>query len=340
MNETNPFSAAIGEAARHTDMGTPRPGDPADRERPAKAEPDLSQMSRPQRMQHHATKYAAAYHAGGKPAADAYKQQHPEAAQLWLKPDLKIGTTKPPGYCAAVGSLAGLWLTEPGAADMTNREAVTYLDKQLGAHKRPANDLSRPMNKATRGRCEGVFADRGFTLPAHVKTLSGVKAAAKAALAGALPRGRAFGGIGSIADNLLTIGGKSFKIVPRHGRDYVRLYSQGTETLFRLDRLTDFLEQAGLLGDKPGGLPVIYTEGIGTSRNGLPDEGNVPGFPGTARSPPADCPELPGHPGTEHRTLSERIASLAAHSAAKAALHSNTPTYDGTGPDPLALLPA
>lgn len=267
MNETNPFSAAIGEAARHTDMGTPRPSDPADKERPPKAEPDLSQMSQPQRMQHHSRELAKGYHRGGKPAVDAYKQQHPEAAQLWLKPELKIGTTKPPGYCATVGKLVGMWLTVPDAANMTNREAVAYIDRELGAHQRPANDLSRPMNKATRERCEKVFADRGHTLPKHVKTLSGVKAAAKAALAGVLPQGRPFGGIGNIADNLLTIGGKGFKIVPRHSRDYVRFYSQGAETLFRLDRLADFLEQAGLLGNEPGGLPVIYTEGIGTPRN-------------------------------------------------------------------------
>lgn len=302
--------------------------------------PDLSNLTPDERRKALAEELRDIRFNGSPADVRDFQRQYPETADWRTRAVVTVAIPKPPGFANAIVSMVGSWLTSRDALRRTNRADVEALNATFGGERfNPANFLNRDLTEWYRGRIEEQFAKCGYQLPAAVKSLSDVKKAAKAAQAGTLPDATTFGTIGTLAGGKLTIGGKAFAVVEHRGHDYVRFHCDGTEARFRLDRLTDFLNQCGLL---TGQLTASTSTPLMRSMEGetVSDPGAIPASPGETVSDPAADTVLTVATGTEHRTLSERITSLVAHTAAKAALHSDTPAYDGTGPDPLAMLPA
>lgn len=257
----------------------------------------------------------AAFHNGGWPAVKELQERHPEAAGLALKVDALAFPPKPKGYYAAVGKMVGTWLTDSTATKRPNRQDMAALSAELGGPPRPANELSRNMNKPTRDRCRETFAAKGLTLPKTAKTLSQVKAAARAAQAAAQPEAIPFGTIGAITGDTLAIGGATFRI-DRHGHDYIRLTVNGQRQRLRLDALQEFLRQAGLLDFQPGvSLFTTFGRGnIGPKAEMAANEGEAAEpFRETWPVAVATPDTLPGTLAHDPApTLSERITRLAA----------------------------
>lgn len=277
--------------------------------------PDLSALSPGERLKFLRQAMVAAFHNGGWPAVRALRERYPAAAGLSLKVDAFAFQPKPKGYYDAVGKMVGTWLTDSAATQGSNRQDVAALSAELGGPPRPGNELSKAMNKTTRDRCRAVFAAKGLTLPETAKTLSQVKAAARAARAIAQPEATPFGTIGAITGDTLAISGATFRI-DRHGHDYIRLTVNGQRQRLRLDALQEFLRQAGLLDFQPGDTPfTTYGRGnIGPKAEMAANEGEAAEpvretWPAAVTSPDTLPGTLAHDPAP---TLSERITRLAA----------------------------
>ena len=245
--------SAVAEAAAQTDMNVPDSSAPVPHNgehRAAPAGPDLSSLTPQEVAKHHARQLYGVVRWDGLNGAAAYKEKHPEAAQVVVKAHAATFIPKPPGYDAAVSQIVGGWLTEDAAAERTNRQDVTTLNASVGGSRfNPNNHFSKPIGAQQRARLKQLFAARGFLLPVEADTLSKVKRAAKAARAGTLPGADAFGSIGTLANGLLSIGGASFA-VERHGpHDCIRLPVNGDRVRIRVDAIREFLMLTGLLRD-------------------------------------------------------------------------------------------
>lgn len=333
----NPFATAVATAAAQINMAAPdnsEPGPQAGRQT-GQPERDLSTLSEGERQQHIKAALVRAYHEGGKPAADALRQRSPDAAKLALKVSAFAFSPKPTGFYDAVGRMVGRWITDEAALQLPNRQDVAALSSDIGGLPRPANELSRDMNRTTLERCRSVFAAKGLDLPASVRTLSGVKAAARAIRAKARPEATPFGTIGTIAAGTLAIGSATFRVEDHEGRDYLRLSVNGERGRLRLDLLTEFLRQSGLLEGQPREAPCILSLERGKSGPDAENRGNagdpVETFPETWPSQSPTPSALPGNvaqPHDQSPSLSERIARLAK------AMHTN-PATDNAGTDTL-----
>lgn len=259
---TNKLFEAVASAAAHIDMNA------ADNREPApqhcrqhtwsKLDAELAPLSPEEQDKVLARHLYGVLRWEGLNGQTAFVQRYPRAARLITDVAPRVSIPKPPGYTAAVTRMVGGWLSEVGAAERTNREDVTALNRSLGSGNfNPDNHMSRPLGGQVRNKISDLFAARGFTLPDAAKTLSQVKQAAKAALAGTLADATAFGSIGTVSGQTLNIGGQVFNIEPHNGHDSIRVTLNGKRVRLRLDALTEFLRQAGLLGE-PCSTP-IYT---------------------------------------------------------------------------------
>ena len=264
----------------------------------------------------------------GSPAdVREFQEQYPETKDWLTKSTVTVSVPKPPGFYDAIDRMVGGWLTSPDALRQTNRADVEALNANFGGKRfNPANFLNRTLTAWQRERIGGLFEQRGYRLPDAATSLAKVKHAAKAAQAGTLPDATAFGTIGTLAGGKLTIGGKAFSVVTSLGHDYVRFHCGGKEARFRLDLLTDFLRQCGLLFGQPAVSPStpMYRSIEGETvldraeGHGLPGETVLCQSPLPSTEVPAE--RLPGETvfaGEQDQlhqpSLSERIERLAAN---------------------------
>jgi hypothetical protein len=212
-------------------------------------EPSLSRLTPDDRRKHHLQAIRQIRFNGSPADVRAYQERHPETAGYRARSIVMVSAPKPPGYNDAVARMVGGWLTSDEARRKSNTADVNALNAALGGGERfnPANYLNRPLGPALRKRIAGQFEQRGCYLPADANTLAKVKKAAKAAASGDCSDATAFGSIGTLTDGILTIGGKAFRIVEQRGKEHVRFYRDGSDARLRLDLLTEFLSQSGLL---------------------------------------------------------------------------------------------
>lgn len=267
-------------------------------------EPSLSRLTPDDRRKHHLQAIRQIRFNGSPADVRAYQERHPETAGYRARSIVMVSAPKPPGYNDAVASMVGGWLTSDQARRKSNTADVTALNSALGGGERfnPANYLNRPLGPALRKRVAGLFAQRGCYLPADANTLAKVKKAAKAAALGDCPDATAFGSIGTLTDGILTIGGKAFRVVEQNGKEHVRFYRDGTDARLRLDLLTEFLSQSGLL-DADRGNPslLLFTrEGESGSDAALaPVRPVESGSDATTEPQPAPCaPSRPVESGS------------------------------------------
>lgn len=303
---------------------------------------DLSLLSPDERRKHHVRALRDIRFNEGPAAVRAYQARYPETANYRARSNVTVSVPKPAGYPAAIRSLVAGWLTSDDALRKSNKADVAALNATFGGERfNPANFLNRPIDRATRANVAELFRQRGFRLPDTADTLAKAKQAAKAARAASLPDATAFGTIGTLAGNRLTIGGKAFRIIDRHGHKSVRFYRNGGEAQLRLDLLTDFLEQCGLL-DRPEENPLppsCKEEGETVAR---PVRGvtrlsetvaDAPSFQPKQSASPALLGETVADEGdATPPSLSERIKRLTAYGRQQVTL----PIDEGL--DPLALI--
>jgi len=303
-------------------------------------EPDLSKLSPDERRRHHVQAMREIRFNGSPADVRAYQARHPETAAYKVRSVVTVAAPKPAGYADAVAGMVGQWLSSAEALRQTNQADVAALNALFGGQRfNPANYLNRPVDKALLTRIAGLFDQRGHRLPADADTLAKIKKAAKAARAGTLPGATAFGGIGTLSGAVLTIGGEAFRIVPQHGHRYVRFYMAGKEARLRLDLLTTFLGQSGLLdGPRLNPSSPLFIE-EGETVTATAGSGILPGETVTDASAPtpqaASVGSLPGETVTagEHVSLTERITRLIAARRPDPAIRSD-------GIDPLEIGPA
>lgn len=291
MTTNNPFAAVIVAAAHHTDMNAADNGEatshPGARLADNAPKPNLSTVSPDGSPSRHIRGLRTAYLSDGPPGVREYKQRHPDAAGLAYLADVTVFRPKPPGYPDAVAQMVGGWLTSDDALSRTNRLDVEAINAMFGGRRfNPNNHLNKHVGKELKERLRGLFAQRGHILPKSADTLSKVKKAAKAAKAGTLLDASAFGTIGTLAGDRLIIGEASFRINRVHqGHDYVRLNYGGSTVRIRLEYLTEFLRQSGLLGLDTQKHPLYSTSRVGELGMAAAIEGNLPGELGMGRDP-------------------------------------------------------
>lgn len=303
----------------------------------ASHEPDLSNLSPDERRRHHVKAMRAIRFNGSPEDVRAYQARYPETASYKARSIVTVAVPKPAGYADAVVSMVGRWLASDDALRQTNQADVAALNARFGGQRfNPANFLNRPVGKPMLERLRALFEQHGQRLPAEADTLAKIKKAAKAARAGNLPDAAAFGSIGTLAGETLTIGSQSFRLVAQHGHQYVRFYTGGKEARLRLDVLTAFLGQSGLLGGSRGNPSFSSIREEGETVTGRASASILPGETGTDGSAPApdrqSAESLPGETGTDggHLSLSERIARLTAAPA-------SSPPDQTSGSDPLEM---
>lgn len=267
-------------------------------------EPDLSRLNPDDRRKHHLKALREIRFYGSPADVRAYQARYPETAGYMARSIVTVSAPKPPGYNDAIASMVGGWIVSEEARSNSNTADVAALNATFGGEQfNPANFLNRPLGASLRKRVADLFTQRGCHLPAAANTLAKVKKAAKAAAAGASPDATAFGSIGTLASGTLTIGGKAFRIVEQHGKEHVRFYRHGTDARLRLDLLTEFLRQSGLL-DAGGENPSLLLFTIeGESGSGAAPAPVRPGETGTDTSEQPQtitCPESrPGETGSD-----------------------------------------
>ena len=211
---------------------------------------------------HHARNLHGIRNWQGQDGVNRYTDLYPEAGRIYSKATITVSVPKPPGYIDAVSRIVGGWLTDDSAAQQTNRLDVAALNADFGGRQfNPDNHFSKPVGAKLRTRLSTLFEQRGFILPETANTLSKVKQAAKAARAGKLRSARAYGTIGNLSDDLLTIGGKSFRVEQHQGHACLRLTLDGHRSRLRLDDVTEFLRSTGLLEAAQGSPSSSLTYG-------------------------------------------------------------------------------
>lgn len=284
-------------------------------------EPDLSKLSPDELRKHHVRTMREIRFNGSPADIRAYQERHPETAGYKARSTVTVEAPKPAGYEAALLRMTGAWLDSQEALRRTNQADVEALNATFGGQRyNPANFLNRDISAGLRKRIAEQFKQPGHLLPDAAHTLAKVKKAAKAAQAGTLPDATAFGILGTLAGAVLTIGDKAFRIREQHGHQSVRFYHSGKEAQLRLDLLTEFLDQCGLLrGGEPCSPLFSSREEEGETVAKLVPAEILPGETGAdiaaaparltkAESLPVETVANPDQPPP---SLAERIAALA-----------------------------
>ena len=134
--------------------------------------PDLSGLSRAERLEHHRRQLQTiAFHEGVNGAA-SYRSQYPEAHGVLVHNSPRAYIPKPRGYAAYLATMVDRWFDSNIALEQTNKADVERLNDALGCTFDPDKHFSRALTPANLRRLCEVCAKRGLHIdPAQVDTL-------------------------------------------------------------------------------------------------------------------------------------------------------------------------
>lgn len=212
-------------------------------------QPSLSGLSKAERLKHHRKKLDEIAFFQGVDGVNKYRKQHPEAADIKVRMDVRAYEPKPPGYNAYLAKVAENWLTMWVAVSSTNKADVERLNASLGRNFNPANHFNEPLTPTRLRRIQKVFATHGAHIDiGKVNTMSKVRQAAKDFWT-RTNNDKPFGKVGVISGKTLVINGCRFNIEKNGERDCIRLPNR-----FKRRRL--YLDELEWLAD-------LLTEGLG-----------------------------------------------------------------------------
>lgn len=203
-------------------------------------------LPKPERMKNHRKNLQAIAFHEGVAGAEIYKAEYPEAKPIRVKVNSLAYMPKPKGYDDFLTGLADVWLSSRMALASTNSADVQRLNEKFGTSFPPGKHFSEPLSMGRRKKIKAVFTRHRAPFELKlVKTMSGVRAAAKA-IGIQLNAERRLGRAGVISGDTLVINGQSFSITHNGNRECIRVPING-------ERQRVYLEQiewlAGVLGD-------------------------------------------------------------------------------------------
>lgn len=201
------------------------------------AKPKLSEMPTAERLKHHRKKLDEVALFEGVEGVNEYKEEHPEAAAIKVRMDVRAYLPKPPGYNAYLAEVAGNWLTMRVAVSSTNRDDVERLNARFGRNFNPANHFNELLTPTRLKKIQKAFAEHGAPLDIDkANTMSKVRQAAMDFWTRTnvdKPLGKA----GVISGRTLVINGHRFIIEKNGERDCIRLPNRFKRRRLYLDEL-------------------------------------------------------------------------------------------------------
>lgn len=212
-------------------------------------------LSKPERLKQHRLCLQGIIFKEGTEGVARYVAEFPEASHVRIKHNPLAYLPKPRGYNKYLEGLAERWLCSDAGRATTNADDVRALNERLGTSYPPGKHFSDPLSEGRRKAIKLVFSRHGFPFDVKaVKTLSGVKAAARAAAAH-MECDRRLNGFGVISGNTLVMAGQPYTITRNGGRECIRVMIGGTRQRVYLDQL----EWLADLLDLGGGDPLSTT---------------------------------------------------------------------------------
>ena len=261
--------------------------------------PALPTMAKAERMKHHAKELNRIRFTDGLNGVLAYKQQHPEAAPIFVKIDGYVKPPVAPGYSSAVIAMVNHWFDSEAALKETNTAAVQRLNEKLGAQFNPANHFSKNIPSTLLAKLADIFEHRGGYLDTtQPRSISAVKKAVQAHKSLGSSTVRPFGTVGTRTNDTLTVAGHTYRIEDHRGRECIRVSVDGQRT--RIPLVVLEVLYAGLVEGAP-----LFTP-LRSIRELAPSSENSPSAP-PEQSLGASSPGEPERP----LSLFERIDRLA-----------------------------